>query len=98
VDTVGRFLEEECELHLGDIALHFATPVSVLRTAYERWCMDNGETALKGRPFQTQLQRAGILTGARAPRTGTGARTYGGVTLLSAKVEQDENQGDRGGW
>lgn len=98
VDTVGRFLEEECELHGSDVAAHFATTVAALRTAYERWCSDNGETAIKGRPFQTQLQRAGILTGARAPRGTGGARMYGGVTLLSAKVEQDENQGDRGGW
>jgi putative DNA primase/helicase len=98
VDTVGRFLEEETELHLGDAAPHFSTKVSDLRSAYERWCSDNGENAIKGRPFQTQLQRNGILTGARAPRGPGGVRTYGGVTLNSAKVEQDDNQGDRGGW
>ncbi|WP_354186966.1 phage/plasmid primase, P4 family [Arthrobacter sp. UYCu712] len=98
VDTVGRFLEEECELHTGDAAPHFATTVSALRQAYDRWCADNGETPLKGRAFQTQLQRAGILTGTKAPRASGGVRMYGGVTLNSAKVEQDENQGDRGGW
>lgn len=98
VDTVGRFLEEECELYAPDTAAHFATKVADLRRAYERWCEDNGETALKGRPFQTQLQRAGILTGTRAPRGTGGIRMYGGVTLNSAKAEQDEHQGDRGGW
>lgn len=98
VDTVGRFLEEECELHLGDIAPHFATTVSALRQAYDRWCADNGENPLKGRAFQTQLQRAGILTGTKAPRASGGVRMYGGVTLNSARAEQDEHQGDRGGW
>lgn len=98
VDTVGRFLEEECELHPGDAAAHLATTVSALRTSYERWCMDNGETPTKGRAFQTQLSRAGILTGSKAPRASGGVRMYGGVTLLSAKAEKDEHDGDRGGW
>lgn len=98
VDTVGRFLEEECTLHLGDAAQHFATTVSALRSSYDRWCADNGETPLKGRAFQTQLTRNGILTGTKAPRASGGVRMYGGVTLLSAKAEQDPNDGDRGGW
>lgn len=98
VDTVGRFLEEECTLHEGAAAAHLATTVSALRTAYDRWCADNGETTLKGRAFQTQLARHGILTGAKAPRASGGVRMYGGVTLLSAAAEPDEHDGDRGGW
>lgn len=98
VDTVGRFLEEECTLHPGNAAAHLATDVSAIRAAYERWCLDNGETPLKGRAFQSQISRHGVLTGPQAPRGTGGTRRYGGVTLLSAKTEQDEHDGDRGGW
>ena len=98
VDTVGRFLEEECTLHKAEAAQHFATTVSALRSAYDRWCADNGETPLKGRAFQTQLTRNGILTGTKAPRASGGVRMYGGVTLTSAAAEPDAFDGDRGGW
>jgi putative DNA primase/helicase len=98
VDTVGRFLEEECTLHGPDVAAHFATTVSALRSAYDRWCADNGETPQKGRAFQSQLRQKGILTGPQAPRGTGGVRMYGGVTLLSAQAEQDGHDGDRGGW
>lgn len=98
VDTVGRFLEEECTVYSNGAAEHLATTVSALRSAYDRWCADNGETPLKGRAFQTQLQRNGILTGTKAPRGLRGVRMYGGVTLNAAAAEQDEHDGDRGGW
>ncbi|AYN57327.1 DNA primase/polymerase [Arthrobacter phage Bridgette] len=98
VDTVGRFIEEECTLHPGTAAAHLATDVSAIRAAYERWCLDNGETALRGRAFQSQIRRHGVLTGAQAPRGTGGARRYGGITLLSAQTEQDDHDGDRGGW
>lgn len=98
VDTVGRFIEEECTLHPGDAAPHLATDVSAIRAAYERWCLDNGETPLRGRAFQSQIARHGVLTGPNAPRGTGGTRRYGGITLLSAKTEPDEHDGDRGGW
>jgi putative DNA primase/helicase len=98
VDTVGRFLEEECTLHTGGAAPHLATTVAALRAAYDRWCADNGESPQKGRAFQSQLRQKGILTGPQAPRGTGGVRMYGGVTLLSAQAEQDDHDGDRGGW
>lgn len=98
VDTVGRFIEEECTLHPGSAAAHLATDVSAIRAAYERWCLDNGETALRGRAFQSQIARHGVLTGPNAPRGTGGTRRYGGITLLSAQTEQDGHDGDRGGW
>lgn len=98
VDTVGRFLEEECTIHQAGAAPHFSTTVSALRAAYDRWCADNGETPQKGRTFQTQLRSHGILTGTQAPRGTGGVRMYGGVTLLSAQTEQDPHDGDRGGF
>ena len=98
VDTVGRFIEEECTLHPGAAAQHLATDVSAIRAAYERWCLDNGETALRGRAFQSQISRHGVLTGPNAPRGTGGTRRYGGITLLSAQTEQDDHDGDRGGF
>lgn len=98
VDTVGRFIEEECTLHPGPAAAHLATNVATLRTAYEAWCHDNGETALRGRAFQSMLTRHGVLTGARAPKGTGGARKYGGITLNSYDEETDTHDGDRGGY
>jgi putative DNA primase/helicase len=97
VDTVARFLEEDCQLHPGPNANSFATTCSALRNAYETWCKANGETPLKGRGFQSQLVKHGITVGAAAPRART-AKMYGGVTLNSAESEPDEHDGDRGGF
>jgi P4 family phage/plasmid primase-like protien len=97
VDTVARFLEEDCTLHPGPNANSFATTTSALRNAYEAWCKASGETPLRGRGFQAQLIKHGITTGLNAPRTMT-ARMYGGVTLNTADAEPDEHDGDRGGY
>lgn len=96
VDTVGRFLAEDTELHPHNAArIEFATPAAKLRAAYESWCMHNGETPIRGRAFTSQLSRHGILTGADAPRD-KHAKYYGGVTLLHEHT--DPFDGDRGGW
>lgn len=98
VDTVGRFIEEECTLHPGAAAAHLATAVARLRTAYDRWCADNGETPLRGRAFQAQIARHGVLTGPHAPRGTGGTRMYGGITLRATEEEPDQHDGDRGGF
>jgi P4 family phage/plasmid primase-like protien len=97
VDTVARFLEEDCTLHPGPNANSFATTTSGLRNAYDAWCKANGETPLRGRTFVVQLSKHGITTGLAAPRTTTN-RMYGGVTLNSSENEPDEHDGDRGGF
>lgn len=98
VDTVGRFIEDECTLYPNPTKNHPHTTVAALRNAYDAWCHDNGETALRGRAFQAQLAKHGVLTGRDAPKGTGGTRTYGGITLNSAAAGPDEHDGDRGGF
>lgn len=99
VDTVGRFIEEECTLYPNPTVNHPSTTVAALRNAYEEWCRDNGETAIKGRAFQAQLRKHGVLTGRDAPKGTGGTRTYGGITINERMPDsKDEHDGDRGGF
>ena len=95
VDTVGRFLDEECIT--GEEADHMKVKVSELRNAYDKWCTANGEKAVQGRAFPTQLSRHGIKAGRDAPKI-MGIRFYAGVGLRSHLEERDDHDGDRGGF
>lgn len=95
VDTVARFLEEECIT--GDDAAHMSTPTTVLLRAYQEWCKNNGEHPMEGRAFTTKLNHQGILTGRKAPRAGN-MRMYGRVGIIATQEQQDEHAGDRGGY
>lgn len=93
VDTVGRFLDEDCLL-----GPHFpGIPTTRLRHAYETWCTENGERPVTGRAFATHLSRHGVAVGANAPRT-EGQRMYGGVALRANDDDQPALDGDRGGY
>ena len=99
VDTVGRFVEEECTLYPNPTVNHPSTTVAALRNAYEAWCHDNGETAVRGRGFQAQLRKHGVLTGRDAPKGTGGTRAYGGITINERTQNAlDEHDGDRGGY
>lgn len=99
VDTVGRFVEEECTLYPNPSVNHPSTTVAALRNAYEAWCHDNGETPVRGRAFQAQLRKHGVLTGRDAPKGTGGTRTYGGITINERTDNGvDEHDGDRGGF
>lgn len=95
VDTVARFLEEECIT--GNDATHLSTPTTVLLRAYQEWCKNNGEHPMEGRAFTTKLNHQGILTGRKAPRVGN-MRMYGRVGIIAAQEQLDEHAGDRGGY
>lgn len=96
VDTVGRFLAEDAQLHPAYTdRIEFSTPTSKLRAAYETWCHENGEDPIRGRAFTTQIARHGITVGADAPRDKR-SKYYGGVTLTHDT--DDVHAGDRGGW
>lgn len=96
VDTVGRFMDEECHTATGPSARSLTVGVPELRKAYERWCDDNGEQPLSGRAFTDHLKRRGVLVGRDAPKGSQGRRLYGGITLVSR--DSDEHDGDRGGF
>lgn len=79
VDTVGRFLEDECLI--GPSYVGQAAKVTEVREAYERWCEGAGERAVGGRAFSAQLARHGVRVGRNAPKGAHGARMYGGIML-----------------
>ncbi|WP_104087972.1 phage/plasmid primase, P4 family [Arthrobacter sp. GMC3] len=99
-DTVGRFLEEECSiLKTAYFPGAPSTAVVTVVHEYEKWCQENGETAVRGRHFTTQLARHGVATGRNVPKGAGGARLYGGITLNDRQASAlDEHGGDRGGY
>lgn len=88
MDTVGRFLEEECIT--GPAAAHMTVRVTQFRHAYESWCRANGETPIQGRPLATHLKRHGILVGRDAPKGPNGVRQYGNIGLLTPGTSATE--------
>lgn len=99
-DTVGRFLEEECTVQtVPYLPGHPSVAVATVVHEYEKWCQENGETAIRGRHFTTQLSRHGVATGRNVPKGAAGARLYGGITLNERQASAlDEHGGDRGGY
>lgn len=89
-DTVTRFLEEQCLLGGGD---NVAIKVTAVRTAYELWCHEAGETPVSAKAFGLALQKAGVGS-KRTPK----ARMYLGLCLLGADENASSDDGDRGGW
>jgi len=87
-DTVGRFLEEECLLGGGE---NVQIKITIVRSAYETWCTENGEAPVSAKAFGTALARAGI----ESRRTNT-ARMYAGLALLLPDESVSAN--DEGGW
>lgn len=92
-DTVGQFLADEC--YTGPAYEDYSTRVIDVRAAYERWCHQNGETALGGRRLTTHLARHGIKTGRDAPRAAGGARCYGGLLLRHPTGFEEDHTLDR---
>ena len=78
-DTVTRFLEESCHLGGGEAV---QIKVALVRTAYDRWCLEVGEQPVTPKAFGIALTRAGV----NSTRTKS-ARFYQGITLLT----DDEN-------
>ena len=79
-DTVGRFLEERCEL--GTMS---KTETSRVREAYERFCAEEGETPLDARTLGRDLTRRGH------PREKSGGlRVYRGIALSDAEIAHGE--------
>ncbi|MBG6083266.1 phage/plasmid primase, P4 family [Zhihengliuella flava] len=84
VDTVGRFLDEEC---ITDNP-HLKTRTTALLKAYQAWCQGNGEHAVEGRAFTTKLAHHGVQVGRNAPKI-NGQRYYGHVGLRSLEDDPD---------
>lgn len=92
-DTVSRFLEERCRVGGG---VNVQLKVAIVRSAYERWCLDEGELPVTPKAFGLQLQRHGV----ESARTNS-ARLYIGLSLLSddANASSDPSpDGDDSRW
>jgi P4 family phage/plasmid primase-like protien len=73
-DTVGRFVEECCRLGGGE---HVQIKVGLVRAAYERWCISEGEQPVTAKAFGQALARR---FGVESSRTRQ-ARMYVGLSL-----------------
>jgi P4 family phage/plasmid primase-like protien len=92
-DTVGRFVEEMCHLGGGPVV---KIRVSLVRTAYEQWCVAGGDLPVSAKRLTTELRsRYGI----ESDRT-TKDRFYVGMTLLADDPDPscDPSSGGGGGW
>jgi len=92
-DTVARFLEDACHLGGGD---QVQVKASIVRNAYERWCLEAGETPVTAKALGGSLARAGVDT--RAAHSG---RFYLGITVLNSDPEpvappDDDDEPDSG--
>lgn len=86
VDTVARFLEDECTVDPNPTLMSAATPCNTVINAYERWCRHDGSDPLKGKEFTNALADHGIRAGREVPKTANGQRQYLGVTLNSSPM------------
>lgn len=73
-DTVARFVEEQC--HLDGVGVS-VEKVATVRSAYERWCYENGESPVSAKGLTSGLSKLGV----GSARTKS-ARTYTGLTLV----------------
>lgn len=89
-DSIGRFVDERCHL-APDNPLVVQIKVGDLRTAYEQWCHDNGDTPVSAKRLTQDLRdRWNVDTN----RT-MSARFYGGVSLLTDDEPGPDRWGER---
>lgn len=82
-DTVARFVADRCHIGGGQFV---KVKVSLVREAYERWCVEEGDPPVKPRTFGVALRARFGVTDLRTNRD----RFYTGITLLSDAKEPDE--------
>jgi putative DNA primase/helicase len=83
-DTVGRFVEECCRVGGGE---HVQIKVGIVRAAYERWCLSEGEQPVTAKAFGQALARRFGVDSARTKRS----RMYVGLALNG---DEDASPGD----
>lgn len=79
-DTVGRFLEERCEV-TGNPEIK--VKVALVREAYEAWCREVGETPVTARALSLALSRRGVVL-----ERNRHARLFGGLYLLGNEDQE----------
>jgi putative DNA primase/helicase len=71
-DVLGNFINECCKLDKG-----FSIQANRLRTAFEKWCNENGEHIFSGRAWRQALEERGF-----ARSHGMYGKTWKGLTLM----------------
>jgi putative DNA primase/helicase len=77
-DTIGRFVEELCEVPAG--AGEVRTDTGALREAYEQWCEQAGERPVSAKRLTQELRDRFKVTDGRGTK---GRRFYRGIRLLA---------------
>jgi P4 family phage/plasmid primase-like protien len=86
-DTVGRFVEECC--HLGGDH-HVKIRMSVVRSAYERWCLTEGVTAVSAQAFGRTLKGRFAVGEVKV----NSQKFYTGITLLVTEPNGADDRKD----
>ena len=81
-DTVGRFVEEMCIIGGGE---HVKVQTSAVRTAYEVWCAQEGETPVSAKAFGTQITARFGIGKSRDMRH----RFYSNVSLVGGETDDE---------
>jgi putative DNA primase/helicase len=92
-DTVTRFVEESCHLAPGSPQVRVYR--DELRTAYERWCHENGDEEVSAKEFAAQIR---LRSGDDGKGKTGGRRYYAGICLLQAEDAGSDPDEARGEW
>lgn len=82
VDTVGRFVAECCELAPAGTQT-YAVASAAVRSAYEKWCSDLGETPVSAKALTIALKARFQVEQSRTNRT----RMLDGIRLIETDTE-----------
>lgn len=88
-DTIGRFVEDRCQLGGGQ---QVRTPVAAVRAAYEAWCRDVGDQPASPRRLTQELAERFAVGDYRANTR----RFYTSVTLLADDTPDEDPEGGPG--
>jgi putative DNA primase/helicase len=86
-DTVGRFVEECCRVGGGE---HVTIKIGVVRAAYERWCLSEGEQPVTAKAFGQALSRRFGIDSKRTKQ----ARLYVGLSLIGDENASPDDEPD----
>ncbi len=87
-DTIGRFVADEC--HRAESSL-VRIKVGSLRDAYEKWCIEMGETPVSAKRLTSDLAERFNVGSAKS----NGVRWYTGITVIEAdETDPDDARSD----
>lgn len=88
-DSIGRFIEERCHVVSG-----MRSTARDVRSAYERWCIDNGDTPVSAKRLTQELRTRWGIGDAKS----NGVRQYAGIGLVPETGPDDDSAAADQGW